>query len=263
MSDAAFVGSVPDLYERYLTPFLAPFARDLASRVGAQPPRRMLELACGTGLLTRELVPVMNGSSLVATDLNAPMIDIAKRLVASPKVTWQPASAMALPFPDRAFDLVVCQFGVMFFPDKVAGAREIRRVLAPGGTFLFNTWAVLEENPLGRLTHETVTQLFPSDPPTFMRVPFGYGDAGAIRSDLLQGGFDDVTIELMDLVGRSPSARETAIGIVEGNPIVLAIQERGSVPVAAVTEAVARRFEEIYGSGEVCIPTRAFVVTAR
>lgn len=260
-SSTSFVGSVPDLYEQYLTPFLAPFARDLAGRVAA--PRRMLELACGTGLLTRELVAVMDGASLVSTDLNEPMIDVARRLVASDKVTWRAADAMALPFDDRSFDLVVCQFGVMFFPDKVGAAREIRRVLDPGGTFLFNTWAVFEHNPLGRIAHETIGRLFPSDPPAFMRVPFGYGDPGAVEEDLRQAGFTDVTIDTVDRKGRAASARDAAIGIVEGNPIVAAIQERGSMPVSAVTDEVARALEREFGRSEIRVPMRAYVVTAR
>ncbi len=262
-STNSFVGSVPDLYERYLTPFLAPYARDLARRIAAAPPRQILELACGTGLLTRELVTVMNGASLVATDLNEPMLDVARRLVRSDKVTFRPADAMALPFDDASFDLVVCQFGIMFFPDKVWAAREVKRVLRPGGTFLFNTWAPLEANALARITHETVTELLQPDPPTFATVPFGYGDPALVDAHMRQAGFGHVMVEPLDSAGVAESARDAALGFVEGNPMANAIREHGALPVAAVTDAVARRLEQAYGPGSVRLPTRAFVVIAR
>src|SRR5262245_39325799 len=155
----AFVGSVPANYDRYLgSIFFHAFADDLVARLTVKPGMRVLEIACGTGIVTERLARRLAGTgSLVATDLNEPMLAYARgRGFADTGVTWRPADGPALPFDDDSFDAVVCEFGLMFFPDKARGVREAWRVLRPGGQYLFNVWDAIAHNPVARITHETV-----------------------------------------------------------------------------------------------------------
>ena len=170
----AFTGKIPEHYERYLGPLLfEPFADDLVRRLSVHDDMRILEVACGTGIVTRRLVEKLAGrGSIVATDLNEAMYAHARtRLPRRGDATWRHADGTSLPFETKSFDVVICQFGLMFFSDKAAGAREAFRVLKPGGLYLFNVWDTLEQNPVPRLTHETVASFFPSDPPKFYAVP--------------------------------------------------------------------------------------------
>ncbi|MBI4168451.1 MAG: methyltransferase domain-containing protein [Acidobacteria bacterium] len=263
---AMFTGSIPENYDRYLGPALfEPYACDLARRLSVQEGMRVLEVACGTGIVTRHLrdrLPA--GARFVATDLNHPMIDYARRKLAGKRgVEWQPADACVLPFPDGSFDALVCQFGLMFVPDKKAALKETRRVLVGGGTFLFNVWDSLERNTFGKVAHETIASFFPKDPPTFYQVPFGLHQTDVLKDLLALAGFEDVRIEPVSLLGQSPSARDLARGLVEGNPVGNAIRERGGVEITEVVEAVARVVAREFGDRPVRMPLHAFVVTAR
>jgi ubiquinone/menaquinone biosynthesis C-methylase UbiE len=146
--DKVFSGSIPGLYETYLVPLIfEPYATDLQERVGQLNATRILEVAAGTGVVTRALATAAkDGASIVATDLNQAMLDQAAAVGTARPVRWMQADAMALPFPDEEFDAVVCQFGVMFFPDKARAFAEARRVLKPGGAFIFNVWDRISEN---------------------------------------------------------------------------------------------------------------------
>jgi SAM-dependent methyltransferase len=265
LANASFEGDVPGAYHQYLGPlFFTPYARDLARRLPLiEKDARLLELACGTGILTAELAAAMGGrGTLTATDLNGPMIDVARSLVNSERVHFEVADALSLPFDSSSFDSVACQFGVMFFSDKIAAAREVRRVLEPGGTYLFNVWGTLAENPIARVAHETVNSLFPSNPVTFYLLPWGYADRDQIAADLRAGGFRDVAIETVDLEGRSPSAEHAALGLVQGAPVVHTIRERGTVSLEEVTRAVATAFAREFGPGEIRVPMRVHVIRA-
>ena len=189
---ARFTGSIPENYDRYLGPFLfEPYAQDLVRRLDAKEGARVLEIACGTGIVTRRLREHLPpASALVATDLNPPMLEIARRKLGAVKgIDWRQADACALPFPDASFDAAVCQFGLMFVPDKPAACREARRVLVKGGTFLLSTWGALAQNPVGRIAYETVASFFPADPPDFYTVPFGLHQPEVVRGFLAAGGF--------------------------------------------------------------------------
>src|SRR5258708_7275957 len=195
-TDKLFAGSIPEIYDRFLVPLIfEPYATDLADRVASVQPRDVLETAAGTGVLTRALASRLAPSvRIVATDLNQPMLDQASRRQAHGAPQWKQADALALPFDDRSFDVVACQFGVMFFPDKVQGYKEARRVLRPGGRFLFNVWDRIEENEFADVVTQALARVFPRDPPRFMaRTPHGYSDAERIRADLNPPGFTDLS----------------------------------------------------------------------
>lgn len=245
---AAFTGSIPENYDRYLGPALfEPYARDLSERLAVGDGASVLELACGTGIVTRRLRERLPpGVRLTATDLNPAMMDYAARKFShGESVDWRQADATDLPFGDESFDAVVCQFGFMFVPDKVKAFREARRVLRPGGALLFNVWDAIERNDLAHVAHTTISQFFERDPPAFYEVPFSLHDPEAVRALLSEAGFKNVEVSRLALPSVSPSAAEAARGLVEGNPVIATIRERmpSDVPKieAAVADALAAR----------------------
>jgi SAM-dependent methyltransferase len=265
-SHTAFVGSVPENYDRYLGPILFhPYADDLSARLPVTDGMRVLEVACGTGLLSRRLVARLAGrGTLVATDLNEAMIAYGQSQVPpGAAVEWRQADGTRLPFSDHSFDAVVCQFGLMFFPDKGAGMREAHRVLRPGGRYLFNVWDAMEHNPIARITQETMLSLFPVDPPLFYTVPYGFHDGALIRSLLQSAGFTEIEIGPVGKTGQSPSAADAATGLIDGNPIASAINERGTVALPEVKAVLASRIAAELGEHPLHVPLRALVCSAR
>jgi ubiquinone/menaquinone biosynthesis C-methylase UbiE len=259
-SDALFAGSIPELYDRLLVPLLfEPYAADLASRLAARPIARVLELAAGTGAVTRKLAAVLPSTvAIVATDLNQAMLDVAAGRIACASVQFRQADALALPFPDSGFDLVISQFGVMFFPDRIAAYREARRMLRPPhGRFLFNAWDRVENNPVTAAVGAAMEALFPDDPPRFYaRIPFGYHDTARIEADLRAAGFTDIAIETVTRTSRV-DARDAATGLCQGTPLRAEIEERGSLEAA--TEAAAAALASFNGADA---PMSAHVVSA-
>ncbi|HWT12853.1 MAG TPA: methyltransferase domain-containing protein [Allosphingosinicella sp.] len=264
-TDVQFSGSIPALYDRYLVPLLfAPYAADLARRVAALEPRRILETAAGTGVVTAEMAGAVPAAEIVATDLNQAMLDVAAERVASDRVAFRQADGQSLPFDDSSFDVVACQFGVMFFPDRIAAYREARRVLRPGGTFLFNVWNRLEDNPVSHHLARAVAALFPDDPPTFLeRIPFGYHDKARIEQDLRAAGFDEVAGETLERRSRVESPRAAATGLCHGTPLRAEIEKHGPERLDEATEAAAAALAGLTGPGEVEAPMSAHVFSAR
>ena len=265
--NAAFVGDIPANYDRYLGPLLFHgFADDLAGRLTLKPGMRVLETACGTGIVTQRLLERMRGHGvLVATDLNEAMIAHGRSHVSAEAgvLEWQTADATKLPFPDGSFDAVVCQFGLMFFPDKAAGIGEAFRVLRPGGRFLFNVWDAIARNAVTRIAHETVATFFPADPPTFYTVPFSLHDPDPIRALLERAGFGQISWTHLEVIGTSPSAADAAMGLIEGNPILGAIMQRRPESLGDIKRAVARNITAELGDHPVRAALRAVVFTAR
>ncbi|HYH97068.1 class I SAM-dependent methyltransferase [Hyalangium sp.] len=246
---AAYVGAIPENYHSGVGPFLfEPYAQELSARIAAFSPRRVLETACGTGLLTRRLREALPGEALlIATDLNEPMLAVAKRTVGpGANVQWAREDMTRLRSGSGEFDAVVCQFGIMFVPNKPAAAREALRVLKPGGRLLMATWRAVAENEAIRLAHETVSSLFPGELPQFYLTQTGHGDPQEITRLLVSAGFVDVQAEVVQKRSTITSMREVAVGLIEGFPIVDFIKARDPalVPVAVdtLTEALGKHF---------------------
>jgi len=262
-TDTVFAGSIPELYDRCLGPFLfEPYAADLAERASALRPRRILETAAGTGIVTAALARALPEAEIVATDLNPDMLRVAEAKMRSPRVSVAPADAQSLPFRDGGFDLVVCQFGAMFFPDRIAAYREALRMLAPGGTFLFNVWDRLDANPASQAVAEAIAALFPDDPPSFLtRVPFGYHDKAAVEADLRAAGFTAIAAETVAKRSRGP-ARDVAPGLCQGSPLRAEIEARAPDRLDEASEAALAELVRRHGD-PVDAAMSAHVFTAR
>jgi ubiquinone/menaquinone biosynthesis C-methylase UbiE len=265
-SDKLFAGSIPEIYDRFMVPLIfEPYARDLAGRLAKAAPQDVLETAAGTGVLTRAIASVLPAQArIVATDLNQPMLDHAAAREQNPgRITWRQADALALPFEDQRFDAVACQFGAMFFPDKVQGYKESRRVLKPGGHFFFNVWDEIAENEFADVVTETLATIFPQDPPRFMaRTPHGYHDVTRLREELTMAGFEQVRIETRGDISRAPSPREPAIAYCQGTPLRNEIEARDPAGLEAATQACVEALARRFGNGAVAGRISAHVVTA-
>jgi ubiquinone/menaquinone biosynthesis C-methylase UbiE len=265
-TDKVFAGSIPELYDRYMVPLIFEvYARDLAERIARVEPRDLLETAAGTGVLTRAIAARLSAQvRIVATDLNQPMLDHAAAKHAHHRsITWRQADALALPFQDKTFDVVACQFGAMFFPDKVAGYREARRVLRPRGHFFFNVWDKISDNEFADVVTEALATVFPQDPPRFMaRTPHGYHDGEKIRTELTAAGFTDVSIERVEHRSKAASPREPAIGYCQGTPLRNEIEARDASRLADATQAATDLLARRFGNGPVDGRISAYVITA-
>src|SRR5437764_2612015 len=266
-TDKLFAGSIPQIYDSLLVPLLfESYARDLAERVARLEPRNILETAAGTGVLTRAVAEKLPAAArIVATDLNQPMLDrAADRQREDRRISWRQADALSLPFADGEFDAVVCQFGVMFFPDKAQGYREARRVLEPGGHFLFNVWDRIAANEFADVVAEAVAEIFAKDPPAFLaRTPYGHHDLGTIREALTAAGFGAITFETVDVRSTARSSREPAIAFCQGTPLRNEIEARDASRLEQATTAAAEALARRFGQGPVEGGMRAHVIAAR
>lgn len=265
--DKLFAGSIPENYDRNMVPLIFEvYARDLSRRAAALSPKAVLETACGSGVVTRALAPKLaSDARYVVTDLNQPMLDYAAtRQNAGNRIEWRKADAQALPFEDATFDVACCQFGIMFLPDRPSGYREARRVLKPGGCFLFSVWDRIEENVFADDVTNALAAFFPNDPPRFMaRTPHGYHDTALIHRDLEKAGFSHVTIETREEQSRAPSPRHVALAYCQGTPLRNEIEARGAGKLEAATDHAAAAIARRHGNGEVAAKIQAHVITAR
>ncbi|MGE5512417.1 MAG: class I SAM-dependent methyltransferase [Bacteroidota bacterium] len=265
-SDKLFAGSIPEVYDRLLVPLIfEPYARDLAEQAAQLSPRAVLETAAGTGALTRAMASRLPRSTrIVVTDLNQPMLDYAAaKQKPDTRIVWRQADALSLPFPDGEFDVTACQFGVMFFPDRVHGYREARRVLKPGGHFLFNVWDSIASNEFADLVTQALAKLFPDDPPRFLqRTPHGYNDVAMIREELRAAGFSSTSIETVDHRSKAPSARHAATAYCQGTPLRNEIEARDAARLEEATQRSAEVIAQRFGSGAVDGLVRAHVIKA-
>lgn len=261
-NDQAFTGSIPKIYGTYLVPLLfEPYAADLAARVAARSPTNVLEIAAGTGVVTRAMLAALPPTvDIIATDLNTAMLEQAAAHTLPRPVAFQQADAMDLPFDDQTFDAVVIQFGVMFFPDKPKALSEARRVLRPGGALIFNVWDRIEHNEFADVISNALVEFFPDDPPLFLpRAPYGYFDHARIAVDVAGGGFT-ATPEIVTVAARSraKTASDPAVGYCHGSPLRAEIEARGALEHA--TDAAEQAIEKRFGAGPMETKIQAHVV---
>ena len=264
--DKVFTGSISRLYESHLVPLIfEPYALDIQKKIIGLHASRILEVAAGTGVVTRAMATVVDDeATIVATDLNQAMLDEASVVGAARPVQWLKADAMALPFPDNEFDAVVCQFGAMFFPDKSRAYSEARRVLKPGGTFIFNVWDRIEENEFADVVTAALAGLFPDDPPRFLaRTPHGYHERSTIACDVASGGFTrPAELVTVALRSRAASARVPAVAYCQGTPLRSEIEAQGGTRLAEATDVAADAIRQRFGAHAVDGKIQAHIITA-
>ena len=265
-SDKVFAGSIPMFYDTMMVPLVfEAYAADLAALAAAGAPASVLETAAGSGVVTRLLAPRLRSDTrYVVTDLNQPMLDYAaSRQAPDSRIAWRQADALNLPFEDASFDVVCCQFGAMFFPNRVSGYAEARRVLKPGGRFVFNVWDRIEENAFANEVTQAVAQVFPQDPPRFLaRTPHGYHDIAAIREELQRAGFVDTQIETREKVSHAASARVAATAYCQGTPLRNEIEARDASLLQLATDRAAEAITRRHGDGPVAGKMQAHVIVA-
>ena len=261
-----FSGSVPESYDRYMVPMLfEAYAEDLSQRVLARRPSSVLETAAGTGVVTRILCSSLAPDvRYVATDISEAMIAHAQsRIAHEGRVEWQRADALSLPFADASFDVVLCQFGAMFFPDRTAGFAEARRVLRPRGSLIFSTWDSLATNDFAAVINDAAAAVFPDNPPQFFaRTPHGYFDLGEIRGDVAKAGFTDITIDTIEKTSTAPSPRLPALALCGGTPLRGEVDARDPALFDELVDRASKAIEEKFGPGEVTGRMTAHIVTA-
>ena len=265
-SDGVFEGSVPELYDRYLVPLIfESYAGDLVRRLRPLDPGSVLEVAAGTGAVTRAMAAALpETTALTCSDLNQPMLDYAAKIGTGRPVTFQQADVMQLPFADDSFDAVVCQFAVMFFPDQTGAYTEIRRVLKPGGTFLFNTWDKIEANEFADVVTQALGTLFPTDPPLFLdRTPHGHHDPKPFQRRLADAGFrTPAAFEAVEARSNAAHARDPAIAYCQGTPLRDEIVARDPNGLGRATDVAATAITQQFGETNIDGLVRGFVFTA-
>jgi ubiquinone/menaquinone biosynthesis C-methylase UbiE len=265
-SDKLFAGSIPEVYDTLMVPLIfGAYAEDMAALVAASSPGAVLETAAGSGVVTRALAPRLGPDArYVVTDLNQPMLDYAaSRQGPDSRIEWRQADALALPFGDASFDVVCCQFGAMFFPDRVAGYAEARRVLKSDGRFVFSVWDRIEDNAFADEVTNAVAAMFPDDPPRFLaRTPHGYHDVALIREDLRRAGFASIEIDTREKVSRAPRARDAATAYCQGTPLRNEIEARDASLLQLATDRATEAVASRHGEGPVAGKIQAHVIVA-
>ena len=264
-NNSAFIGDIPENYEKYLGPLIfREYAEDLANRVSIPADGVLLEIAAGTGMATRQLRDAIDRDvRIVVTDLNEDMLNVARtKFNNDENMEFQTADALNLPFEDSSFDVIVCQFSVMFFPDKLLALRQAARVLKPGGLFYFNIWDSFEHNHLVRTVNKTVTECLPDNPPTFYQVPYGYHDINVIKDILFQAGFGAIDLSVLPRTSSATEARHVALGYVMGNPTCLHIQQTAPESLADIVNAVEQAIGDEFGFSAISAKMQAIVFRA-
>lgn len=265
-NDKNFTGSIPEFYDTYLVPLIfEEFADDLATRVLIEKPESILEIAAGSGVVPRAMADKIGKNvKYTITDLNQEMLDHAKtKQPENANITWQQADAMQLPFEDSSFDAIICQFGFMFFPDKVAAMKEVRRVLKPNGEFIFNVWDCIENNVFADLVTQAACRTFPDEQLRFLeRTPYGYYDNDAIRLTLQDADFQNIIIQDKLAISSAPSAFNAAKAFCHGTPLRNELEAISDDALNEVTEVAARLIKEFYGESQVAAQIQGFIITA-
>lgn len=262
----AFSGNIPANYDNYLGPlFFEPFALEVAARLGPLQPAALLEIACGTGRVTRHLPKNLPaGADIVATDINPEMLAYARKMMPEGNsIIWDIADAVSLPYRNESFDCILSQFGVMFYSDRPQAYSDALRTLKPGGTFVFTVWDALQFNPAARMADSTLAHFFPVDTPAFFKIPFSYNEDHLIRYELALAGFKDIRVERLPLTGYSDTAENAAKGLLEGTPAHTAIVGRDEALLPLIQAELARELTAAFGATNLRVPLQAVLVIAR
>jgi ubiquinone/menaquinone biosynthesis C-methylase UbiE len=260
-SSASFTGSIAENYEKYLVPiFFEPYSKDIADRLPAQGISSLLEIACGTGQVTRVIAGKLPHIMIAATDLNPDMITIArKQMGEKPNIVWKTADAQELPYNDNEFDCAVCQFGLMFIPDRQKSINETYRVIRKGGKYIFNTWDSMQNNSISMVAHKVTNSFFPDNPITFWHVPFSMYNSDEMKSLMQKAGFTNISVTKVSCEGHSISARDAAIGLTAGTPVYVSLCERGIELIPAIQDKLTEAITEGYGASDLRFPLSAWV----
>lgn len=254
-----FSGSIAENYEKYRAPmFFTPTAKNMVSRL-SENLSSILEIAAGTGQVTRLLKEKYPEARIVSSDINSDMLSVAKSIVGEKGIEWAIVNAEEIPFDANTFDSVVCQFGVMFIPDKQKSVNEVYRVLKPGGRFIFSTWDKIENQRIAGLANEIITSFFKDDPPQFFKIPFSMSDPREMDTLMRNAGFKDISVKNVRLEGSSASAEDAAKGFTLGNPVYSAICERDESAVPEILKTMAGVFKKEFGASTLQIPLSEFV----
>lgn len=264
-NDAAFVGSIPEFYDRGLGPVLfEEYAAVMALRVAQTSPSTVLETAAGTGIVTQALRRSLPGvDRITATDLNPPMLDVARsKLGNDPVVAFQPADAQQLPFEDETFDAVVCQFGIMFFPDKQRAFHEACRVLKQNGRYYFSVWDRHRFNRFAGIVDDLVKSTFPVDPPAFYAVPFSCANIDPIKEMVLEAGFENLQISISTIQKSVSDLEMFSRGLIFGNPLLDQIKARSGPTPETMQRQVLELLTKEFGSDPAVVPLQTIFYEA-
>ncbi len=259
-----FSGSIPDHYDQYLGPlFFEPYAIEVSKRIDVSAIEIALELASGTGRLTKHLRKVLSPKAkLVASDISPDMLGVAKEKLKNENIEWQIIDAQNLPFENSSIDLVVCCFGFMFVQDKSKAFTEVYRVLRPGGILLFTTWDKLETIGTSSIYRKIVKTYLPDPLPESYNLPFSMYDEHVIRELLVKAGFSRISIEKVTKESVSSSAMDAAEGLTKGGTIYNEIVSRNPAWIEEIKSAVEKELSEKYGKAPMVAPMSAVICEA-
>lgn len=260
-----FNGSVPEVYETVLGNFIfEPFAVDIVNRISNKNAFNVLELAAGTGRVTKHLIHAFSpNAKIVASDISLPMMEKAKLVVSSQNLTWQQVDIADIPFSEGSFDVIVCQFGVMFLQDKLRAFSEIRRVLKLGGQLLFSTWACIEENPIWKISNQVATKFFGPAPAAIQKSgPFSICNAVDAEAQLHDAGFIHTKVEKQRITSSISSASLAAKGFIHGLPLKDIIIKQNPEILSQIQEEMENSFADHFGNNPLTASFTAFVFEA-
>ncbi len=261
----AFAGSVPTNYDQYLGPVLfEPYAVDLVKRIDTTSYHNVLELACGTGRVTKHLASMLPvDGSLIASDLNSDMLNVARNILPGERIKWMEIDAQDLPFGDEGFDHVICQFGVMFFPDKMKAFTESYRVLQPDGRLLFNVWDSLEFNPRSAIIKQVMEEIMGSEAPDFLsKGPYSYYNKNEITTSLRNAGFKNIQLEAVQKTAYYAFADDLIKGFVDGSPLNSYLVQQSPSLQKEIKDKLKQAIVSQFGETQIISPMQAIVCSA-
>jgi SAM-dependent methyltransferase len=249
-----------EVYESCFVPAIfGAWVRPVADAAGIRTGDRVLDVGCGTGVLAREAFKrVGQNSRVVGLDLNEGMLAVAAR--AEPKIEWRQGDAASLPFEDATFDVVVSQFALMYFPDRVASLSQMWRTLAPAGRLAVAVWALLDRAPGFQMLVDIAVRQCGDEAAGVLRAPFVLGDQTELAKLFVDAGIPEAEVTLHAGSIRFPSVREFVRTEVKGSPLAGMISDDAMETLAAESECALGAF--VVPSGEIIMPMDAHIVTA-